>query len=122
MKTLMRLAVFLVSAGACFAGGVYTSRILDSAAREAAATNLLYQAGDRIREGRNANAIFLVGSAAATNPSTFVLLAAGDILIDAKEPSLAGPLLEQALTEAKLSDPKLENAIKRSLERAIVKQ
>lgn len=107
---------------ALFGGGFYSSKAIDSAAREAAATNLLFQAGDCIKEGRNADAIFFAGSATVLNPSSFVLLAAGDILIEAKEPALATQVLSQALIKAKSDDPKLQNAILRSLDRTGIKK
>lgn len=122
MKRLLRPVVLLTLFAAFFAGGFYSSRTADSAARQATATNLLFQAGDRLKEGRNADAIFFAGSATALNPSAFVQLAAGDILIEAKEPALAKQVLSQALIEAKSNDPKLQNAILRSLDRAAIKK
>jgi uncharacterized protein HemY len=118
MKLSLRILAACILVPALFFGGVATWRTFDATAREATSSNLLIGARTALEKGNRSEAIFMSGSAAALNPSAFVLLAAGDVLIDANERSLARDILVRALTEASSNDPKLELAVKAALDRA----
>ncbi len=118
MKLSLRILAACILVPGLFFGGITTWRIFDATSREAASSNLLVGARTALEKGNRSEAIFMSGSAVSLNPSAFVLLAAGDVLIDASERSLARDILIRALNEATSNDPKLEFAVKAALDRA----
>ena len=105
MKMLLRLFIALGLVIGLFAAGA------------ANAMDLLTDARLRLEKNRKSEVVFLAGSATANQPTAFVLLAAGDILLEAGESELAKSLLVRALATAEGSDVKLLSAIKNSLDR-----